>query len=179
MNANLLHDPYLLHGGEREVLLWHYTVGRYFESILADGYIKPTTAYITPGERPAVWFSLNQDWEQTANKLWLNNDGTVRALTRDETRSMGGGLVRFGVSPRTAPFNWRQFVTKSRIDRRVARAVVDVAHKQGSDPAQWRVSFDPVPRKLWLAVDVWDSADHCWVRVADEAKLHRSEQSAA
>jgi len=48
------------------MLLWHYTKGVHLAKILADGFIRPATAFVDPGEKPIVWFSTDQHWEPTA-----------------------------------------------------------------------------------------------------------------
>jgi hypothetical protein len=58
-------------------LLWHYTVRPHILSILSDGVIKPATAFVSRRERPIVWFSSNQNWEQTANKSAAMEDGRI------------------------------------------------------------------------------------------------------
>jgi hypothetical protein len=145
---------------------WHYTTGRAFISIVEFGWILPATAFVPKGEKPAVWFSLNQDWEQTANKGGLEEDGTRRTLTREETCERGGGLVRFGVAVEAVPCDWNGFKKRSGIRPETARCLAARGRACGADPNEWRVSFEPVPREQWVAVDVWDRATGAWVRVA-------------
>lgn len=135
--------------------IWHYTTGARFGRILCDGVIKPATAYVAKGETPAVWFSMNQDWEQTANKSIGCSDGTVRRGDRADTESVGGGLVRIAVAPETAPHDWTAYRRLSGIPPHHADGLEAVARADGADPADWRASFLSVPRAKWLAVEVW------------------------
>ena len=38
--------------------IYHYTTGRCFLGIVADGVIKPATAFAPLGEPPVVWFTF-------------------------------------------------------------------------------------------------------------------------
>src|SRR5262245_17530639 len=86
---------------KQEQLVWHYTTTQCLVKILTDGYLKPATAFVKPPEKPVVWFSTNQDWEETANKLGQTTDGSLVRLGREETAELGGGLIRIGVAPCT------------------------------------------------------------------------------
>src|SRR6516162_6600312 len=46
-------------------LRWHYTKHAHLPSILETRCIRPATLLIGKGERPIVWFSANQDFENT------------------------------------------------------------------------------------------------------------------
>lgn len=52
------------------------------EGILADRTIRPATVGVPKAERPAVWFSLSNDWEETANKLMGAKRRRARGLDR-------------------------------------------------------------------------------------------------
>jgi hypothetical protein len=144
-------------------LRWHYTTGQRFQRIVEDAVILPATANVPAGERLAVWFSVVEPWEPTANKGIIDANGVSRTLSMEETAELGGGLVRIGVSPSAAPVSWREYVRTSGIHRAHAAALAAVGRSRGSDPTLWFVSYRPVPRALWRAVDVW--SDGAWVRV--------------
>src|SRR5688500_10215127 len=93
---------------------WHYTTAKCFRKIVQDGVIRPATEGLDHGERPAVWFSLNEIWEETACKGRIV-DGVRQPLDRDGTARYGGGLVRIGVAPVTAPHDWPAFQRTSGI----------------------------------------------------------------
>jgi hypothetical protein len=150
--------------------IYHYTTGRCFLSIVADGVIKPATSFAPLGKPPVVWFTFSPDWEDMANKLCRNDDGRLRCLSREEMAALGGGLVRFVVDPKYAPYTWREFIRRSRIDEDTARALADSASEIGGNVEDWRVAFRPVPRAYWLRVDVWWNGEWCPVEVpADES----------
>ena len=64
-------------------MVWHYTILDAFRSILRDGFIKPATQFVPPGERPVVWFSSNPVWENSAAK-GVTEGGRRRTATFDE-----------------------------------------------------------------------------------------------
>jgi hypothetical protein len=148
---------------------WHYTVWVWWEDIRRDGVVKAATAYVTDGEKPAVWFSVNEFWEETANKNAQTPDGRLVILDREGTRSHGGGLVRIGVAAETAPHDWNAHKVKAGLDKRIAKGLYDAALSSGARPGEWYVSYDPVPRSLWLAVERWDEVAKRWEPIdADE-----------
>lgn len=144
-------------------LRWHYTVGVRFKSIVEDGVILPATAGVPDGERPAVWFSVREPWEPTANKLMRRPNGDLVVLDREETAEAGGGLVRIGVARSAAPVSWREYLRTSGITKKMAEGLAASARRQGSNPALWFVSYHAVPRDLWRAVQVWHEGE--WVEV--------------
>jgi hypothetical protein len=124
-------------------------------AIVDSGEIRPATALVPAGEKPCVWFSKRRDWEPTANKLWVSG-GVTRSLTMRETGERGGGLVRFGVAPETAPYDWAAYRRLSGVPKSEAGGLARHARDQGADPRHWYVSFAPVPRALWRSVDVYE-----------------------
>lgn len=90
--------------------LFHYTTGECFINILADGQIKLATERITKDEKPVVWFSFNQDWEPTANKMTADITNThFKTLTKEETARRGKGLIRIEIKSELAPYTWQDY----------------------------------------------------------------------
>jgi hypothetical protein len=146
------------------MIAWHYTTGIGFTGIVADGYIRPATSLVPPGERPVVWFSTNQFWEYTANKGWWDEiDGKSGTLTMQQTAERCGGLFRFGVLHEDAPYDWRQIRQLSGMSTRMANGLHKVATAAGASPREWRGSFEPVAREKWVAVETMK--DGAWVPV--------------
>lgn len=153
---------------ESRQLAWHYTVGVKLNSILADGLLRTTDVLIEQGERPALWFSLNQDWEPTANKLCLTPTGELMPLDRDGTERVGHGLFRFGVDPAVTPLmTWRDFTRKRGITSKVVEALEAVGRDQGSDPDDYLVSFVPVGRYQWVTLEVCYRGEWCPVDIEE------------
>ncbi len=139
---------------------WHYTVGIRINRIITSGVIELATAKVPPGERLAVWFSLDPVWEPTANKGWVNEAGQLFSLSKEETEAKGGGLFRIAVLPEAAPYTWTDFKRMSGASPATITGLARAARKVRSDPYRWRVSFDPVPKTLWAGIHVWK--DGAW-----------------
>jgi hypothetical protein len=133
---------------------WHYTLGQHFKSIKAEGLIKPATLHVPNGERAIVWFSTNSLWEQTARKGLETDDGQ-HWMTMQEMHQVCG-LVRIGVDPETAPYDWRDLKELSGMHPKMAGALYAKAIEIGSRPGEWRGTFDPVPKEKWLTVECWN-----------------------
>lgn len=153
-------------------LAWHYTVGKHLPAILRSGVLLATAlGSWGPQERPVVWFSRRRDWEPATcggrrasqeevdrfNAAWQR--GGIRAAV-EELRGASriylsdvGGIARIGVAPETAPHTWGDFARASGIPLQLATLRVEMDRAIGSDPADWRVSFAPVPSAKWLAVE--------------------------
>jgi len=160
-------------------ILWHYTTFKSIESILIDKNIMPATDFVdAKREKPAVWFSSNQYYEETARR-GIKEDNQVRRATFEEMTQAEGGLARVGVKPEMAPHTWEDFKRTSGIPRRVATALEEVAAQEGANPEEWRASFEPVPKEQWVAVELWDPESDCWVDVLEQAKKTRAERDAA
>jgi hypothetical protein len=133
------------------MLLWHYTTARAFQSISADGAIKPSALASEP--RPAVHFSSNQQWEPTANK------GVIAAVNADQAMTFAEladstTLIRIGVDRATVPMSWRNFRSASGMTNSEADAVEASGRSVGGARMEWFSSFEPVPRQEWKSLQV-------------------------
>lgn len=138
-------------------IVWHYTVGTRIVHILSEGVIKTATAGVPPGQQPAVWFSANPKWEETANKGLLDLDtGTQYSLTKEQTEEWNGGLFRIEVKREDAPYSWAAFKSLSGCSRDLARGLYNSAIRMGSRPSDWWVSFEPFTKDKWRALESWN-----------------------
>ena len=147
-------------------IAWHYTIGHRFVQIVEDGFLRPTGAHIASGEKPVLWFSLHPTFEPTARKA-IREGGKVRTLSMDETRELGGNLVRFGVllAGLLVGENLRK---RARIHPMMWQALARVGRQQGADPAQWAGSLTPVAVHDCI-VEVM-GAEGAWERVQEPAQ---------
>lgn len=117
-------------------LAWHYTVADRVESILTAGHLwgLPDDC-LFPGERPVVWFSLNQSFEPTAYKGIIDvRTGLRRDMTWAEMRAEG--IYRFGAPPRALLCGDR-LRRAARIPAWLWRNLHDVGLQQKADPTDW------------------------------------------
>jgi hypothetical protein len=140
--------------------IFHYTVGQYLPSILKDGEIKVATTFVPQGERPAVWCSINTAWEETANKMFLQN-GKLHHGDKETTAKLGGGLVRIEVEEGAVPLNWIGFKRMHK-DKRFLNALAKAAAEDKADPYEWRMSPDPIPPEKWISIERWDETSQKW-----------------
>lgn len=150
-------------------LVWHYTVGQLFAPILDDGWLRPATAVVVAPEKPILWFSGNQDWEETANKLVGLPDGSFRYGSRETTRELGGGLVRFGYR-RDRLHPWPKIARKAHMTAKTMAGLEAAARKAGSSPAEWYGTTRPIPLAQIKWVEVEENGK--WVSVLEEEADH-------
>ena len=145
-----------------ETLAWHYTVGNHFLKIMESGYLRPTDIGIEPGEKPILWFSTNQTWDQTACKAVLK-DGKICRISKEETRNLGGGLYRFGM-PIDRLHMWPKLVRKARMTPNVQRLLEIEGRKQGANPSEWcGLTSNPIAIDKIFAIQT--EADGLWVDI--------------
>jgi len=137
-------------------VLFHYTVKCHLDFILHDRLIKVATANVQPGVRPAVWFSSNPEWEETANKSIRLPDGQIMFGNKQMTREAGGGLARICVMPEMAPYRWNDYKRMSGDKRAVLVELYQHAISVGARPGEWYCSFDAVPSDKWVSVELYD-----------------------
>jgi len=141
--------------------VWHYTTATNAGLILACGEILPARANVPAHEKPAVWFSRNQDCEPTALKAVQTSTG-LRTLSMEE-QSMLGGLVRIGLpesDSRLIP--WHAVQKALCMSPKMQRALEQSGRLQGANPQEWFVIPEPVST-CHLIVEHW-SPEYGWAR---------------
>jgi hypothetical protein len=145
---------------------WHYTYGLKIPLIMASGVLKTTSIYIEKNEKPALWFSTNQFWENTANPGFREDDGTIRDMSVEETAIRGSGLYRFGVKTEDAPYSWIDFKKISGASTKMINGLAKAADRVGSNPYEWFVRFEPLPIEQCIHIQFHDGEK--WIVVTRE-----------
>jgi len=140
--------------------IFHYTVRDRLDSILKEG-IRVATANVPPGVTPVVWLSVDPFWSQTANKAMMRN-GVPVALDRIGTKENGGGLLRIEVPEAVAPYTWNDY--KRMANDPACADLAKTARIAGENPRDWRVSFEPIPPRSFLAVEMMNERDQ-WAQI--------------
>jgi len=149
---------------EDERLAWHYTTRQNFMRIAGSGRLLPATEGVSAHETPVLWFSLNPVWEETACRMMKMADGSLRTLTRAETRQATGGLVRFGYPARLL-IAWPKIARAAGIRTETAQALKAAAELMGANPDEWMGILEPISLGApLLCVEV--EKEGGWVRVA-------------
>jgi hypothetical protein len=126
--------------------VFHYTKGFHLTSIGESGVLRPSMG-MGVRARPVLWLSTNSEWERTVDcGAWW--DG------QDED-ACPGGYVRISVKREAAPYRWSDYKRLGGEDPVFLKALANTAREVGANVREWRVSFDPVPRDLWLGVQLW------------------------
>ena len=106
-------------------ILWQYMSGNRFIFLHGQEELSPETELLhLPGEKPAVWFSSNQLFEESVRRriiAWENGETDSRKTA---------GVVRIGVRRETAPISWGAFKRISGMPRRMARTIEKAAKKE-------------------------------------------------
>lgn len=126
--------------------VWHYTIAEYLPLILEEQCLLPASSFVYPPEKPVLWFSRNQTWELTANKMVASQDGTLRTGNIEDTRHYGGGLVRFGLQiGRIILHPWPKIARKARMTDKTVQGLERTAFAVGANPFDWLGTTVPVP----------------------------------
>src|SRR5207247_2399664 len=101
----------------------------------------------------------------TASKLYVSRSGEQRAATIAEMIAAGGRLVRLQVPEHIARHMWSEHRSSlGQLDPRLADALEASAIQLGSDPTEWRVSYQDVPVSEILAVEASEDGEN-WAKV--------------
>lgn len=144
-------------------IAWHYTIAPYFESIMEDGFILPSSlerqkamGIIPPDEKPILWFSTHGYWEKSAAK----GDGGKGFLSMKQMFQFGS-LVRFGAD-KSLFRPWKQVAADAGMSKVAMRGLVKVGKKLGADPRQWLATLDPVPVERVSIIQAMNLGDREW-----------------
>ena len=134
-------------------LVWHYTAERVaLEGILRDGCIHPAYVGIGGHEKPVAWFSSHPKYEPTAIKHISDAAGVTRAMTLVEQMERLG-CARIAID-RSDALPWARLAKVAKISPTQQRRMLRMAREIGGSPTDWFGVIGPVPRALWLAVEV-------------------------
>lgn len=161
------------------MIAWHYTTGLHLPLIEASDLIKPGTTLVPKGERPIAWFSINQEYELTAAKCWVNRRPSVYSaggllvaektqllpMKLEEMDTAAKGVFRIGVTdsePLLQPFE--RICRIAHMDPRMMDSLASTGRQRGANPDDWRGTIFPVVRSRWLVIEQW-LTDGSWKTV--------------
>ncbi|MBN3852833.1 hypothetical protein G3N59_05515 [Paraburkholderia sp. Ac-20340] len=126
------------------MIAWHYTTAQCFRGIEETGGLLPSAPHMLDAEKPLLWFSVNQHWEQSARRGWTEN-GKRRLLSLEEMILHFGALYRFGMHELRTAIGERQIRRLGRIRPGTWDQMIKNALAMGSDPNEWRACSAFVP----------------------------------
>ncbi|MCC9609712.1 hypothetical protein LOC68_03830 [Blastopirellula sp. JC732] len=134
---------------------WHYTNGRRIDAILSSGILKPSSDG-SGRIRPAVWFSTNQSWEETANRAVRHINGSYLRCDREQTDLYCDGLFRLEIDADQPLLTWRELAAMCGMRPGDMLKIEALARRLGSDPQQWCASLRAIGRNEWNAIERWN-----------------------
>ena len=148
--------------------LWYYTATRDLAKIIETGKIKVASMGMDPKEPPAVWFSSNSDFEQTAKReIRDKNSGAVQhRATRDEMFKAGFPPVRIEINTtKVRACDWETYKKISGISEEAALRLEEAGIEEGSSPSEWYASFQPVPLVggCRFPIEIWNGRQ--WIDI--------------
>lgn len=150
--------------------VFHYTIFQRYQSIFNDREIRVATKYVPEGVKPVVWFTTNPDWEETANKMAVLDDGSRKILSRQAMWEMNTHPVRIEIDPKMVSLrSWNHYKKNSGESKKSITRLLKVARK--SNPKQWLVSYENVPIRVIIGVSSWDGTKwQPWPKVKKDSK---------
>jgi len=145
--------------------VFHFTTGVRLKQIINSGHIRPSTAHVSPNEKPIAWFSTSPEWEPTATKCSI--PGKLGQLITAKAQT---GLVRITVPGTSAPYVFPQLSLIAGTKPSVCLGLLVAGLELGADPDTWRFTPTPVPTALFREVAVFDFEHDSWAAV-DLAEL--------
>ncbi len=146
-------------------LAWHYTITPIYFEILKSGYLKPSDSYLTPGEKPVLWFSSNPFWEETASKS-LKDHGMTIHLSMEETAQKAGGLVRFAF-PLELLVRWPRIGQQANIKSKERKILEEAGIRRGADPRQWYGTLERINVDDCIAIERMKMETRTWETLVD------------
>jgi len=157
--------------------VFHYTTWPALVGILDTMEIRTTAIGLVKGEKPAAWFSINPDWEETVRKAFRTESGEQPPLlSRDALLDRGVVPVRIEVNPNLPFLDWPHFKLMSGISQKLARGMETLAREWGANPDEWRALFSPVTIEDFRGFEAWTGV--LWIDIID-AFGNLSEKKAA
>lgn len=145
-------------------MFFHYTTGNKISSILNDGLLRRSEILLFPNEKPVLWFSSNQDWENTTRKSigFVSEQGQYTKYLLDKKEQHKKlTLVRFGLSFKDHRVNdWNTTCKKAKTPLMMKYGLEHTGIEMGGNPRQWYgVLCDLSVEELTF--QVWDGNE--WV----------------
>jgi hypothetical protein len=146
-------------------IIWHYTSGEHLVKILQSGELKVSEwEQKNKVKPPALWLSLNPEWEQTATKM-IQRNGKVERLSKDEQHKKFG-LIRFSIPfQKDVLCSWGKYKHKSNTPIVLYFQMEKTGLEQGAKPDEWFASFKNIPLSVCISCEKWDG--NKWVKLID------------
>lgn len=132
--------------------------------------IELATAGIPENEKPAVFFSYNQIWEPTCNKL-LKKIGSNILIRSTFEQMKEIGIARIAVNENSVPYNVYEYKRLSGINNKNWKHFIKLAKELHSNIDDYRVSFEPIHKNNWLKIETFNKTTNIWETIIDFTHL--------
>jgi hypothetical protein len=137
-------------------MIYHYTKSTKLASILTHG-LRPRRILLAPGEKPVLWFTTNDRWEDTG----LTIDAPSLGGAHDFVLKLGARLIRIACDDDVAPHGWNEIQKLAATPAGVAARLYELATGAGSRPDDWKGTLNDVTVEKCRAFEMYDGKE--WV----------------
>jgi hypothetical protein len=159
-------------------LVYHYTYGEHLKHIFADKLLKPTALGVEALEKPAVWFSSNSTFENTAKKKLIavnretGEQHLQKLLNHVDMLKYRILPVRFVVKASALTlYNFKSFAAISGISVQGALRMRQQGLAMGGNPNEWFCTFKPVTHDKWLDVQAFNGIEWITLQGGDDEEV--------
>jgi len=132
--------------------MYHYSKLAHFKKISTDGYIKPATAGVPAGEKPAVWLSSDEKWEATALIPNCMDKEKIDIFLPIRFKLKESLLTNYNI----AIVSWNKHKKHGGIPREVAENLEKAALVQGSNSKKWFCCYTDIPLECFELPEAFD-----------------------
>ena len=149
--------------------VFHFTSSAFAPWLLRDGVILPSLVCFVHG-RAAVYCTQRASWDHGATKAELEQ--TINPAARElQAPQLEGDLFRIEVAPGSAPLSWQEFLAQGGLTPFGRYLIATGSGRYREEPSRWRMSFEPIQRRYWIAVARCDGGpDFAWETVDRSAQ---------
>ncbi|MCD9476303.1 hypothetical protein GLP21_17625 [Photobacterium carnosum] len=136
--------------------LYHYTINSKFADIEQSGYLQRSPLKPDRQEKPVVWLSSNDNFENSARKIAFNpRTQQQHLMSMDEMINLTGALVRyvFLVNDIDAR-SWNDARRDTGMSRKRRDLLLERADLVSSNPNDWWVTFSEIPLTKAVRVEI-------------------------
>lgn len=146
---------------------WHYTTSHSFKGIMGSEKIK-CDKKIIQGKISCVFLSTNSKWEEVVRKAHLNKKtcSQSKPLSTEGIYNAGFFPIRIEINPdKVSITDWQTHCKK--IPLKISLALEKTAKEWGANPAEWWVSYEPIPIDSFIfPIEMWNGRH--WVAAIEK-----------
>lgn len=154
--------------------LYHYTSIVRLIQIINDNKLKVSNKEYSKSDS-ALWFSKNQEWEPTATKITMNEQGQIVKMTKDEQHELIG-LARIGIVKSPLLNTWAKYRHISKLPFEFLDMMEEVGIKQGAKVSDWFCFLNDLSLSNCEVIQIWDGRNWIAFDLEDEKQIEFVQQ---